>query len=233
MAQVHGPADCCHSHLHYPRFIPQVTESHRNAHTATTPNIIESKSFKLYLNSFAQTRFDAHDDVVQTLVTDLTHAAGGPVSVELVHASQFPGQAISELQGVSIDDSDILLSHYGPPTPHVLQSTDDVASESLTTNLLRSNCPVTGQPDWGSVLVVYTGPRIDRDSLLRYIVSYRTHTDFHEQCVERIFTDIMAQCKPTVLTVYARYTRRGGLDINPYRSTTDNSVPSNIRTARQ
>ena len=200
---------------------------------ATTPNIIESKSFKLYLNSFAQTRFDTNDDVVQTLAADLTHAAGGAVSVELVHASHFPGQAISELQGLSIDDSDVTLSHYGPPTPHVLQSSDDVVSESLTTNLLRSNCPVTGQPDWGSVLVTYTGPRIDRDSLLRYIVSYRTHTDFHEQCAERIFTDIMTQCKPTILTVYARYTRRGGLDINPYRTTTSTPVPPNVRTARQ
>jgi 7-cyano-7-deazaguanine reductase len=126
------------------------------------------------------------------------------------------------------------ISDYGPPRADYLQAdaSQPVVEQSLVSNLLRSNCPVTGQPDWGSVQIHYRGARIDPAGLLRYLVSFRNHNEFHEQCVERIFVDVMQRCRPEQLSVYARYTRRGGLDINPYRSTTP-ETPANPRGARQ
>ncbi|AHX15514.1 NADPH-dependent 7-cyano-7-deazaguanine reductase [Dyella jiangningensis] len=200
---------------------------------AESPNIIESKSFKLYLNGFSQERVASTDALLATLLRDLSAAAGAPVQV-LLTEPRAKGHATTDLAGESIDDLDVEISDYGPPRADYL--TADAASstveETLVSDLLRSNCPVTGQPDWGSVQIRYRGAPIDREGLLRYLVSFRNHNEFHEQCVERIFVDVMARCRPEQLSVYARYTRRGGLDINPYRST-GTDTPDNPRGARQ
>jgi 7-cyano-7-deazaguanine reductase len=201
---------------------------------ASSPNIIESKSFKLYLGSYAQARFSDTDTLRAQLVRDLSEASGAPVSVVLTPASSNNAALIETLEGDLIDDLPIEVSHYGPPRPDFLVADPELkADEILVSHLLKSNCPVTGQPDWASLQIRYAGPRIARDGLLRYLVSYRNHSDFHEQCVERIFIDLMQQCAPTRLAVYARYTRRGGLDINPFRATPGLPLPGNPRTARQ
>ncbi|MGN6281788.1 NADPH-dependent 7-cyano-7-deazaguanine reductase QueF [Frateuria sp.] len=200
---------------------------------AGSPNIIESKSFKLYLNGFSQEKIDAtalHD----TLVRDLSAAAGAPVSVTL-SAPTAGGHAITDLPGELLDDQPLEIDDYGPPNAGYLSANHNAApvEETLLSHLLRSNCPVTGQPDWGSVQIAYRGAPIDHAGLLRYLVSFRTHNEFHEQCVERIFVDLIARCAPERLAVYARYTRRGGLDINPFRSTDAAAEPANLRAARQ
>lgn len=203
-------------------------------------HIIESKSLKLYLGSFNNTRFADADEVLARLRGDLTEAAwrGGvvqsSVGVRLVPAERFDREPIEELDGLSLDRLDLDCDRY-TPAPELLTSVTDEApvSEVLTSNLLRSNCPVTGQPDWGSVQISYFGPQIDQAGLLRYIVSFRNHQGFHEHCVERMFMDIQARCHPHKLVVYARYTRRGGLDINPFRSSHPLALPPNHRNARQ
>jgi 7-cyano-7-deazaguanine reductase len=200
---------------------------------ATTPNIIESKSFKLYLNGFAQESLANAAALSALLQQDLSAAAGAPVEVKLhpVHAER---HAFHDLAGESIDALPVAIDHYGPPQAAFLQ-TDRAAAvveETLVSDLLRSNCPVTGQPDWGSVQIAYRGAPIDRAGLLRYLVSFRNHNEFHEQCVERIFVDVLRHCAPERLSVYARYTRRGGLDINPFRSS-ERATPDNVRGARQ
>ncbi|TCV92366.1 7-cyano-7-deazaguanine reductase [Luteibacter rhizovicinus] len=201
---------------------------------ATTPNIVESKSFKLYLNSFAQERMVSADALRTVLERDLSQAAGGPVSVVLRSPGDIEGTLIAEPEGILLDAQDLAIDHYGPPRADFLSApAGPIVTEALVSHLLRSNCPVTGQPDWGSVQVRYTGAPIDRAGLLRYIVSFRNHTEFHEQCVERMFMDISQRCAPRELTVYARYTRRGGLDINPFRSTDPTARPANPRGARQ
>jgi 7-cyano-7-deazaguanine reductase len=200
---------------------------------ATTPNIIESKSFKLYLNGFAQERMADADAVRAILVRDLTAGAGGPVDVVLRAPGELDGTPIAEPEGALLDVQELDFDSYGPPRPDFLGTHDGDAREVLVSHLLRSNCPVTGQPDWGSVEIAYAGAPIDRAGLLRYLVSFRSHTEFHEQCVERIFMDISERCAPRELAVYARYTRRGGLDINPFRSTDPAAVPGNPRGARQ
>ncbi|MBP6596115.1 MAG: NADPH-dependent 7-cyano-7-deazaguanine reductase QueF [Arenimonas sp.] len=201
---------------------------------AASLNLIESKSFKLYLGSYAQARFADTDSLRAQLIRDLSDAAGAAVSVVLTPAASANAALIESLEGDLIDDLPIEVSHYGPPRPDFLSADPDLRSdEILVSHLLKSNCPVTGQPDWASVQIRYAGPRIARDGLLRYLVSFRTHSDFHEQCVERIFMDLMQQCAPTRLAVYARYTRRGGLDINPFRATPGLPLPGNPRTARQ
>jgi 7-cyano-7-deazaguanine reductase len=200
---------------------------------ATTPNIVESKSFKLYLNSFAQERLADADAVRAILVRDLSAAAGGASEVILRAPGQLDGTPIGEPEGALLDAQELDFDSYGPPRPDFLGTHTGDAREVLVSHLLRSNCPVTGQPDWGSVQIAYTGAPIDRAGLLRYLVSFRSHTEFHEQCVERIFMDIRERCAPRELAVYARYTRRGGLDINPFRSTDPAAVPGNPRGARQ
>ena len=201
---------------------------------AASPNIIESKSFKLYLGSYAQARFADTDTLRAQLVRDLSEASGAPVSVVLTPASSNNAALIETLEGDLIDDLPLEITHYGPPRPDFLVCDPELkADEILVSHLLKSNCPVTGQPDWASVQIRYAGPRIARDGLLRYLVSFRNHSDFHEQCVERIFIDLMQQCSPNRLAVYARYTRRGGLDINPFRATPGLPLPGNPRTARQ
>jgi 7-cyano-7-deazaguanine reductase len=201
---------------------------------AASPNIIESKSFKLYLNSYMQSKVPDTDVLRGRLAADLSAAAGAPVSVVLATPTSKQAALIENLAGEVIDDLPIEINHYGPPRADFLHvNPDAVVEESLVSHLFKSNCPVTGQPDWASVQIHYTGPRLGRDGLLRYLVSYREHADFHEHCVERMFVDILAQCGPSHLSVYARYTRRGGLDINPFRTTPGWLLPDNTRTARQ
>ena len=201
---------------------------------ADSPNLIESKSFKLYLNSYNQTRMHDTDALRTQLARDLSAAAGASVSVVLATPTSPQAALIENLDGEVIDDLPIEISHYGPPKPELLYANPDaIAEESLVSHLLKSNCPVTGQPDWASLQIHYQGPRIGRDGLLRYLVSFREHNEFHEQCVERVFVDLLKHCQPTRLSVYARYTRRGGLDINPFRCTPGWMMPGNTRTARQ
>ncbi len=201
--------------------------------SAVSPHILESKSLKLYLNGFAQERIVDADTLSSTIMHDLSAAAGAVVSVTLSEANA-AALPVGQLNGVLLDDQDIDVDQYGPPDTDFLMtdSTAQPIAETLVSHLLRSNCPVTGQPDWGSVQIAYRGAPIDHAGLLRYLISFRTHNDFHEQCVERIFVDLMACCAPQQLSVYARYTRRGGLDINPFRSSTP-QTPENVRTVRQ
>lgn len=187
---------------------------------AESPCIIESKSLKLYLNSFNQTRMESREKAEATLTADLSAAAGAAVTVRLTPVDQMPARPMGVPSGVCIDSLDIDMDTYAP-TPGLLRTMPGnvVNDETLYSHLLKSNCLVTGQPDWGMVAIRYSGPTIDRESLLRYIVSFREHNEFHEQCVERIFHDVLQQCGSTQLAVWARYTRRGGLDINPVRAT--------------
>ncbi len=222
-----------------PRGKPQLALAHITL-PCESSNIIESKSFKLYLNSFNNSIFADMDAVANTLKRDLAHAAWqgaqttGTVGVRLIAPALFDAQPIHELDGLSLDRLELDCSRY-TPAPDLLRTDEgDVpVAEVLVSNLLKSNCLVTGQPDWGSVQISYSGQAINQEGLLQYLVSFRNHNEFHEQCVERIFMDIWTRCKPTRLTVYARYTRRGGLDINPYRTSHPSSLPVNIRTARQ
>ncbi|MDG2943930.1 NADPH-dependent 7-cyano-7-deazaguanine reductase QueF [Exercitatus varius] len=196
-------------------------------------NLVESKSFKLYLNSFNQTKFASMAEVQNVMQRDLQDCAQGEVKVRLNFLTFYANQPIHELAGEVIDNQDIEISDYGFNADLLADCTNNVqAEETLVSHLLKSNCLITGQPDWGSVRIHYIGKQIDREKLLRYIVSFRQHNEFHEQCVERIFCDIMRYAKPEKLTVYARYTRRGGLDINPFRSNFE-PVPDNFRLARQ
>ncbi len=197
----------------------------------SSPNLIESKSFKLYLNSFNQSHFDCIESVVETLTADLSQCAGGKVKVMLFKPAEFPQMQISSFDAVSIDDLDIEVKDY-QLAPSILHAGGEKVEESLTSDLLKSNCLITNQPDWGSVFIRYQGQQINHEGLLRYLISFRQHNEFHEQCVERIFCDIMAHCKPNKLSVYARYTRRGGLDINPFRSNFEQIYPE-VRLARQ
>ncbi len=201
----------------------------------SSPNIIESKSFKLYLNSFNQTRFDSKTEVLACLQKDLSQAAGSALSIEMFDAHQFESEEISEFNGINIDGLDVLIEHYEPNAELLTHSGDshEHTTQTLFSRLLKSNCPVTQQPDWACVQIQYTGRMIDQANLLKYIVSFRMHNGFHENCVERIFADIMQRCHPESLSVLARYTRRGGLDINPWRATPGMPEPSVVRSARQ
>ncbi|GKW23185.1 NADPH-dependent 7-cyano-7-deazaguanine reductase QueF [Pectobacterium polonicum] len=209
------------------RGVPQVAvgEMHLNAESL---NLIESKSFKLYLNSFNQTTFDSWESVRTTLANDLAHCAQGDVSVTLFKLSELEGQPLAGFIGECIDDQDIQIDSYDFSADYLATNEQDapVVEETLVSHLLKSNCLITHQPDWGSVQIHYRGKRINREALLRYIVSFRHHNEFHEQCVERIFNDIMRYYQPEKLSVYARYTRRGGLDINPWRSNTPFNAPT-------
>ncbi|MGF1703247.1 NADPH-dependent 7-cyano-7-deazaguanine reductase QueF [Photobacterium makurazakiensis] len=201
---------------------------------ATSPNLIESKSFKLYLNSFNQTKFASWQEIADILQKDLTQCAGEDVDVTIQPLSDFDDQPIANFFGECIDDQDIEITDYEFDASYLEgAASEETVTEILHSHLLKSNCLITNQPDWGSVRISYTGKQIDREKLLRYLVSFRNHNEFHEQCVERIFTDIMQYCKPELLTVYARYTRRGGLDINPYRTNMGKTPSDNFRLARQ
>jgi 7-cyano-7-deazaguanine reductase len=197
---------------------------------AASKFLVESKSLKLYLNSFNGTQFATKDEVESCIRRDLSKAADCAVGVKLFGVGVFQTTA-EELGGECIDDLDVTTNTYDVE-PKFLTASGAIVEKTLRSNLLKSNCPVTGQPDWAAVMVRYSGPMIDRAGLLKYIVSFRDHSGFHEQCVEQIFLDIKARCRAERLTVYARYTRRGGLDINPFRSDFEDSPP-NRRTFRQ
>jgi 7-cyano-7-deazaguanine reductase len=222
-----------------PRGKPQVAIAHVTV-PCETPNIVESKSFKLYLNSFSNTPFASADDVRERIRADISEAVWrgaatqATVGVRLLLPEQFDAEPVHELDGLSLDRLEIECTQY-TPAPELLKTVEGETpvEEVLTSNLLKSNCLVTGQPDWGSVQIRYSGAQIDQAGLLQYLVSFRNHNEFHEQCVERIFMDLWTRCQPTRLSVYARYTRRGGLDINPFRSSHPVAAPRNVRTARQ
>jgi 7-cyano-7-deazaguanine reductase len=221
-----------------PRGKPVVAIAHFTV-PCESPHIIESKSLKLYINSFSNTKFASADEVLARLRADVTAAVwrggvvGSSVGVRLLPPDLFDREQVHELDGINLDRLDIECTDYSPRPDLLTAAVDEQpVEETLVSNLLKSNCLVTGQPDWGAVQIRYAGPQIDQGGLLRYLVSFRNHNEFHEQCVERIFTDIRRQCRPVKLAVYARYTRRGGLDINPFRSTGD-TCPPNARTPRQ
>ncbi|MEY3062925.1 MAG: NADPH-dependent 7-cyano-7-deazaguanine reductase [Pseudomonadota bacterium] len=218
---------------------PQVAIAHITVPAEST-HIIESKSLKLYFNSFNASRFVDVQAVRDCMRDDLDTALwhGGKIlarcGVKIILPEEFDQEPVHELDGLNLDRMDIECTHY-QPAPELLKAQQDEApvTETFVSHLLKSNCLVTGQPDWGSVQISYSGDQIDQAGLLQYIVSFRNHNEFHEQCVERIFIDIWTRCKPLKLSVYARYTRRGGLDINPWRTSYPQSPPKNVRTARQ
>lgn len=206
---------------------------------ADSPNLIESKSLKLYLNNYNQMRLEIKD-LIKRLTEDLSQTAEAPISVQLTHPDDFKSQKLGILPGYCIDNLEIEIDDYTPDPsilrcemPTLAHETTAPIEETLTSNLFKSNCPVTGQPDWASVQIHYVGQAIDRASLLRYLVSFRNQSEFHEQCIERIFMDILSQCHPMKLAIYGRYTRRGGIDINPWRTNFNLPLPPNLRTPRQ
>lgn len=199
---------------------------------ADSPSIVESKSLKLYLGSYAQEALRGIDELRHTIAADLKRACGTEVGVTL-YAAQALGQIhVVELPGESLDSVATTISVY-TPSPEALTASGPDADETLRSGLFRANCPVTGQPDYADVMLRYQGQRIDREGLLRYIVSYRRHASFHESCVERIFMDVLSRCRPRALTVYARFLRRGGIDINPFRSNFESAPARSERTPRQ
>lgn len=194
-----------------------------------SPNLVESKSLKLYLNSLNAVRFNSDEAVRERIAGDLSARARAEVTVVFGLPQMAQAQA-----GESLDAQVLEIGDYGPPNPSYLSSDEaQIVEEILFSHLLKSNCPVTGQPDWGSVVLAYHGPRIERSGLLRYLVSFREHAGFHEQCVERIFQEVLSHCRPSRLSVEARYTRRGGLDINPWRATRGTAAPAALREVRQ
>lgn len=199
----------------------------------TSKNLIESKSFKLYLNSFNQTKFASAEDVRQVLQADLSACAGEPVEVKLILPEQFSSLQFQEFTGTLLDSLDVEIDQYSPNTQYLTVAKNETGiQETLVSHLLKSNCLITSQPDWASIQIRYEGKAIEHEGLLKYLISFRQHNEFHEQCVERIYNDIMQHCQPDKLTVCARYTRRGGLDINPFRSNYE-APYANHRQARQ
>ncbi len=212
---------------------PQVALAHITV-PCESPNIVESKSLKLYLNSFNSTRFLDAREVRERIRADVSAATGVGIGIKTMGPELFDREPIHEMDGLNLDRLDVECIHF-TPNPELLFAEFDEppVTETLTSNLLKSNCLVTGQPDWGSVQIAYSGPAINQEGLLQYLVSFRNHNEFHEQCVERIFMDVWTRCKPIKLSVYARYTRRGGVDINPFRCSYPMQLPPNVRTARQ
>jgi len=222
-----------------PRGKPQVAIAQFTLPCEST-HLVESKSLKLYLQGYHATVFDGAEAVRERLRSDLAAAVwhGGPVragvGVRLIGPAQFDAESIHELDGLDLDRLDLECTH-AQPAPELLSAARDEqpVTETLVSRLFRSLCPVTGQPDWASVQIRYSGAQIEQGGLLRYLVSYRRHAGFHEDCVERIYRDLWASCQPTRLAVLARYTRRGGIDINPWRSSHPQPPPAAVRTARQ
>ena len=195
----------------------------------TSPSLIESKSLKLYLNSLNAERFQSAEAMRQRIAADLSACAGAQVEVGMGLPSMGVDESSECIDALALD-----IDRYGPPEAGFLHAEPTVTvEETLVSHLLKSNCPVTHQPDWATLLIRYRGPRIDREGLLRYVASFRNHADFHEQCVERIHQDLMARCTPQWLSVEARYTRRGGLDINPWRASHGAATPLARRELRQ
>jgi 7-cyano-7-deazaguanine reductase len=202
---------------------------------ADSPNMIESKSFKLYLNSLNSARFEDEDEVRERLIADLSAVAGSKIATRIIPAEMVAKKGMQEMSGVLMDRLDIEIDPSLSADPGLLEVNESFGpiEQCLVSHLLKSNCPVTGQPDWASVQIRYQGRPILEEGLLRYLVGFRQKGEFHEHCVETIFTDIKRQCKPEKLSVYARYTRRGGLDINPFRTDHNAPWPDNTRHARQ
>ncbi|MDQ2962301.1 MAG: NADPH-dependent 7-cyano-7-deazaguanine reductase QueF [Pseudomonadota bacterium] len=198
---------------------------------ADSPSLIESKSLKLYLGSFAQEPASG-DEIARRLEADLAHACGTKLTIALSPAANTAGAGFAALPGESLDEIALATDVY-EPDPGSLTAGGEIVDETLRSALFRSRCPVTGQPDYGDVMIRYRGSRIDRAGLLRYLISFRRHAAFHESCVERIFVDILGRCAPRRLTVYARFLRRGGVDINPFRSNFEPAPPEGVRTSRQ
>ena len=212
---------------------PQLALAHITV-PCESPNIIESKSFKLYLNSFNNTRFLDAREVRERIRADIGTAVGVGIGIKTLGPELFDQEPVHEMDGLNLDRLDVECIHFTPAPELLFAEFDEPpVTETLTSNLLKSNCLVTGQPDWGSVQISYSGAQINQEGLLPYLVSFRNHHEFHEQCVERIFMDVWTRCKPIKLSVYARYTRRGGLDINPFRTSYPQGLPPNVRTARQ
>ena len=199
---------------------------------AASRSIVESKSLKLYLNSFSMTRFDSTSEVAAIIGRDISACVGSDVAVRVRSPSKTDALPVARLPGACIDALDVHCHAYHVESDLLAADKNEIVREDLHTHLLRTLCPVTSQPDTGSLLFSYRGPRIDREGLLRYVVSYRQHNDFHEACVERMFVDILERCGAEQLTVYARYLRRGGIDINPFRSNFEEDPPD-IRLWRQ
>lgn len=215
-----------------PDGLPQVAIAEISV-PADSPNIIESKSFKLYLNSLNQQRVVGQFELQQLLIADLSTAAGAEVDVVIYELEEYAAlRPIGEPLGLCIDHQAITIDSYqrGAVVPQA--AAGEQVTELLYSHLLRTNCPVTDQPDWASIYIAYTGPKMDREALLRYLVSYRSHQDFHEQCIEAITLDLLNHCRPQQLTVTGRYTRRGGLDINPQRSV-GSPILFGVRQVRQ
>ncbi len=200
---------------------------------ADSPNIIESKSLKLYLNSFAMSTFSSSSEVARTVAQDLSACTGKQTTVFVSPVQDTEARRVSRLAGYCLDSLPVTCSKWDVDASLLQADENTIVVEDLHTHLLRSLCPVTSQPDIGSLQVGYRGPKIDPASLLRYVVSYRQHSDFHEACVERMFIDILSRCEPETLSIQARYQRRGGLDINPFRSNDANDAPLNLRLWRQ
>jgi 7-cyano-7-deazaguanine reductase len=202
---------------------------------ADSPNMIESKSFKLYLNSLNNTRFEDENQLRERLIADLSTAAGRKITTKINPTETIAKKGMQEMGGVLLDRLDIEIDPHIPADPNLLGVNEDFGpiEQCLVSHLLKSNCPVTGQPDWASVQIRYQGRPILEEGLLRYLIGFRQLGEFHEHCVETIFSDIKRQCKPDKLSVYARYTRRGGLDINPFRTDHNAAWPENTRHSRQ
>lgn len=198
-----------------------------------SPHIVESKSFKLYLNSMNQEKIGSREQFRERLIHDLSNGFGAEVSVNLFALDEYAQRGITGLPGDCIDGLDVACDVFTPDVGLLSAGKTVDVTETLHSHLLKTNCPVTGQPDWASICISYSGRSIDRKSLLRYLVSFRNHQDFHENCVERIYTDIVSVVEPHHLSIFARYTRRGGLDINPYRTSYSQSLPPWVRVARQ
>lgn len=202
---------------------------------ADSPNMIESKSFKLYLNSLNGAHFESEDEVRERLNTDLSAVAGNKINTRIYATEATSKKGMQEMSGVLMDRLDIEIDPKLPADPALLEVNNSFGpiEQCLVSHLLKSNCPVTGQPDWASVQIRYQGRPIAEEGLLRYLIGFRQLCEFHEHCVETIFCDIKRQCQPDKLSVYARYTRRGGLDINPFRTDHNSAWPNNIRHSRQ
>lgn len=204
----------------------------------TSEFIVESKSLKLYLNSFNQTRFNTTSDVEKILSADLSKTAGSPATVNLFGVDHCPAlNIVKNAEGsVCIDSADISVDDYNYNADILNQvqnpNEGNVTEEHLVSHLLKSNCLITNQPDWASIYIYYRGSALCHATLLKYLISFRQHNEFHEQCVERIYCDLQKACQLDELTIFARYTRRGGLDINPFRSSHKLSAPF-ARTLRQ
>ena len=197
-----------------------------------SPNLVESKSLKLYLGSFAMSRFASAAEVEEVIARDLENCVGSPVVVQVLPVAETVARQPARLAGACLDEIEVECSDW-EINPDLLKSDPGkIVTEDVYTHLLRSLCPVTAQPDMGSLQISYTGPAIDHAALLRYVVSFREHNDFHEACIERMFVDLVERCGCEQLTVQARYLRRGGIDINPIRTNTG-QTERNLRLWRQ